>query len=296
MKIPNKTAYSLDEALIYITRHSKEHGLTIKDLLDFAHEGKLKTVIRLTAERDFSDKKNDCRTHLFTINEKQLDSNLYLMNGDTEIKYNKRVLETHRNRKLSERFDRKEYIFFSENLNIRLREVDKQHPLMPRYPYEIIQLQELDTKEKITLNNIHDFWFSGFFVLEPRLYYGDKQLIINHGFIVKDSNSTFDSIGDELSLSFRLGIPSESKKVFRNIYPDFQIALDDIRILHKDLVECFDLDNTANNVLKKTEEIREELGVEKTIIDTPKNRISSPQKQLFALLVKKCYSGMDIQK
>lgn len=80
----------------------------------------------------------------------------------------------------------------------------------------------------------------------------------------------------------------------------FRINLKDIKISYDDLINLIPSDKSlkCNDLEQEIKKLKSELEEKQKIIDSlsltnQSGRISSPQKQLFALLVKKCYPKLD---
>lgn len=260
IKIPSKNVYSLKESLEYLSRIGGNHGLTIKDLLDFAYEGKLRTVIFLTGGRDFETSENNCRAKLFTLNNKQLDSVYYIKNESVEVIYDEIEISEVKN-PLHHKEVKECEVGNSQLLNVYFQQIVKSNRTMSRYPYEKITLIK-SYSERELLDNVEEFSFLGYFKIENSLYYGDREKIIDDGFIIKDFMSLFESIVENgTKLSFKLE-PKKEKMIYRYGYPDLKISLDDIFILHDDLAKCFGFFKDNESEPLKEERLKQHLEYE----------------------------------
>ena len=101
------------------------------------------------------------------------------------------------------------------------------------------------------------------------------------------------------SFNFVLNYPLYDEDERLYIKHTFRINFSDIKIFYDDLIKLAPSNNslTCNDLEQEIKNLKLELEEKQKIIDSlsltnPKGRISSPQKQLFALLVKRCYSDI----
>ncbi len=162
---------------------------------------------------------------------------------------------------------------------------------MTKYPLQNILIGKNVDDDLRKLSPINEFEFGGYFRVDPSDYGQDLQEILDSNVIYKKGYNEFE-ITEHSNAYFSFMLSPE------NTYCELPISIDDILILHDDLMDFVGLDSRLTNDPKKEiEKLKKEIEEKQKIIDSlrlinPKGRISSPQKQLFALLVKRCYSDI----
>ena len=176
---------------------------------------------------------------------------------------------------------------------------------------------EIDKKEPLkkdgddlflSLDNSKVNSFKGYIVLHPELLdLFCKDSLPQHS--LKNTNylalkeftlQTLDDADIFSSFNFVLNYPLYDEDERLYIKHTFRINFSDIKIFYDDLIKLTPSNNplTCNDLEQEIKNLKLELEEKQKIIDslslTSQNgRISSPQKQLFALLVKKCYPNLD---
>ena len=176
---------------------------------------------------------------------------------------------------------------------------------------------EIDKKEPLkkdgddlflSLDNSKVNSFKGYIVLHPELLdLFCKDSLPQHS--LKNTNylalkeftlQTLDDADIFSSFNFVLNYPLYDEDERLYIKHTFRINFSDIKIFYDDLIKLTRSNNplTCNDLEQEIKNLKLELEEKQKIIDslslTSQNgRISSPQKQLFALLVKKCYPNLD---
>lgn len=102
------------------------------------------------------------------------------------------------------------------------------------------------------------------------------------------------------SFNFRMEYPKYNEDERLYIKHTFRVNFSDIKISYDDLIKLIPSDKPlkCNALEQEIKKLKSELEEKQKIIDSlsltnQSGRISSPQKQLFALLVKKCYPKLD---
>ena len=130
---------------------------------------------------------------------------------------------------------------------------------MPKYPNESLIMSKKGNGEIRKINNIQDFCFFGYFVLDPSEYEGNSVDIVQQGFICKKIYNEFEiTERSETYFSFLLSYVNDGYSYFDE---DFIINLDDILILHEDLLEFIGIDKRDNNEdhILEIEKLKKEL-------------------------------------
>lgn len=175
---------------------------------------------------------------------------------------------------------------------------------------------EIDKKEPLKADNDDLFLsldnskvnsFKGYIVLHPELLdLFCRDSLPQHS--LKNTNylalneftlQTLDDSDIFSSFNFVLNYPLYDEDERLYIKHTFRINFSDIKIFYDDLIKLAPSNNslTCNDLEQEIKNLKLELEEKQKIIDSlsltnPKSRISSPQKQLFALLVKRCYSDI----
>ncbi|WP_295648174.1 hypothetical protein [uncultured Haemophilus sp.] len=175
---------------------------------------------------------------------------------------------------------------------------------------------EIDKKEPLKADNDDLFLsldnskvnsFKGYIVLHPELLdLFCRDSLPQHS--LKNTNylalneftlQTLDDSDIFSSFNFVLNYPLYDEDERLYIKHTFRINFSDIKIFYDDLIKLAPSNNslTCNDLEQEIKNLKLELEEKQKIIDSlsltnPKGRISSPQKQLFALLVKRCYSDI----
>lgn len=282
LNLPPRKEYTLNQALEYLRKFHNEDRIDKEYLLYHAKEGNLKTVVFIKGGRDFY---NSVRGSYFTIsgiNKKEL-TELWLLDNNVKI-IGKNNLNVEKEIHLGT-----VYAMANEYLGTWFSIPKTKR--MTKYPLQNILIGENVDDDLRKLSPINEFEFAGYFRVDPSDYGQDLQEILNSNVIYKNGCNEFE-ITEHSDAYFSFILSPENK------YCELPISIDDILILHDDLMDFVGLDSRLTNDPKKEiERLKKEIEEKQKIIDSlsltnPKGRISSPQKQLFALLVKKCYSGI----
>ena len=282
LNLPPRKEYTLNQALEYLRKFHNEDRIDKEDLLYHAKEGNLKTVVFINGGRDLY---NSVRGDYFTIsriNRKEL-TELWLLDNDVKIIENNN-LNVEKEIHLST-----VYALANEYLGTWFAIPKTKR--MTKYPLQNILIGKNVDDDLKKLSPINEFEFGGYFKVDPSDYGQDLQEILDSNVIYKKGYNEFE-ITEHSNAYFSFMLSPE------NTYCELPISIDDILILHDDLMDFVGLDSRLTNDPKKEiEKLKKEIEEKQKIIDSlrlinPKGRISSPQKQLFALLVKRCYSDI----
>ncbi|MBS6050436.1 MAG: hypothetical protein KH827_00905 [Haemophilus haemolyticus] len=282
LNLPPRKEYTLNQALEYLRKFHNEDRIDKEDLLYHAKEGNLKTVVFINGGRDLY---NSVRGDYFTIsriNRKEL-TELWLLDNDVKIIENNN-LNVEKEIHLST-----VYALVNEYLGTWFAIPKTKR--MTKYPLQNILIGKNVDDDLRKLSPINEFEFGGYFRVDPSDYGQDLQEILDSNVIYKKGYNEFE-ITEHSNAYFSFMLSPE------NTYCELPISIDDILILHDDLMDFVGLDSRLTNDPKKEiEKLKKEIEEKQKIIDSlslinPKGRISSPQKQLFALLVKRCYSDI----
>nr|DAO06371.1 MAG TPA: hypothetical protein [Caudoviricetes sp.] len=283
LNLPPRKEYTLNQALEYLRKFHNEDRIDKEDLLYHAKEGNLKTVVFINGGRDLY---NSVRGDYFTIsriNRKEL-TELWLLDNDVKIIENN-------NLNVEKEIDLSTvYALVNEYLGTWFAIPKTKR--MTKYPLQNILIGKNVDDDLRKLSPINEFEFGGYFRVDPSDYGQDLQEILDSNVIYKKGYNEFE-ITEHSNAYFSFMLSPE------NTYCELPISIDDILILHDDLMDFVGLDSRLTNDPKKEiEKLKKEIEEKQKIIDSlsltnQSGRISSPQKQLFALLVKKCYPKLD---
>ncbi|WP_212746095.1 SlyX protein [Mannheimia varigena] len=267
-----KKAYSINDAVKYI---SLNHNISITeaDLFEYIQNGDLVASIHI----DGRINKIDC------INRKELTENEKLRVRSEEIFLQFSKSECNATIQRNEDF---------EVISIDLRNIYFNITVILNDEFYLDSYFSDNDKIRLYSGEIGRFQnilFNGYFPLSKEIFdkYNVRELILQ-GYI-----DELEDIKANTGESFYFYLPFYENRT--------KVYLDDIYILHQDIIEFLELfsviepNNKQDEVQKLKNQIKEKNEeISKFYQDTgTKERISVQQKQLFALLVKKCYSNLD---
>ena len=240
LNLPPRKEYTLSQALEYLKNFHNETRINKEYLIYQAQQGRLKTVISLKGGRDFYTPTKDCRSTLEVIsNHTLVDKKYFLINGETKIIATDISLKS--TRELNREFD----FYEMENNYLGIYFKTSKLKSMPKYPNENLIMSKKGGGEIRKIDNIQEFCFFGYFIIDPSEYEGNSVDIVQQGFICKKIYNEFEiTERSEIYFSFLLSYMNDG---YSSFYEDFIINLDDILILHEDLLEFIGMDKRDNN-------------------------------------------------
>ena len=254
LNLPPRKEYTLSQALEYLKNFHNETRINKEYLIYQAQQGRLKTVISLKGGRDFYTPTKDYRSTLEVIsNHTLVDKKYFLINGETKIIATDISLKS--TRELNREFD----FYEMENNYLYIYFNTSKLKTMPKYPNENLIMGKKGGGEIRKIDNIQEFCFFGYFVLDPSEYEGNSVDIVQQGFICKKIYNEFEiTERSETYFSFLLSYVNDGYSSFDG---DFIINLDDILILHEDLLEFIGIDKRDNNEdhILEIEKLKKEL-------------------------------------
>ncbi|WP_324700074.1 hypothetical protein VA608_05055 [Pasteurella multocida] len=302
ISLPKKKSYSLDELPEYLAK-TYQLDLSHDDLIVYARENKLKTCIRLEGNakglysvgRIKLDEQNlipVCYppTAVFfnsTIKKSFLPHDLHL-----EDEYACFGARTSLVDAIYKEIQEGNLDYYSATMKAKtnINEFIEQSVYFPEYEYQLLLMPEK-----------FSFSFSANFYLPRDVYNTSTSLLNTHMISIDFTDDIFYLLGNtnKENIFINLAISTGT-----GIVQPIGVHFKDIEVLHSDLMDFLGItseiqDKDEISLLKEEiKQLRAKLEEKQNTIDSPdaieaKGRISLPQKQLFALLVKKCYSGMD---
>lgn len=260
--------YSLTQAVDFINQKTNS---TIKEnlLYSYAMEGKIRFLLKIEIKDN----------QLIKIGRN--DTEGFFISKDSELFFRETALKD----------EKGDYLSLSDKFSSL--EIDKKEPLKADNNDLFLSL------DNSTVNS-----FKGYIVLHPELLeLFCRNSLPEHSF--KNTNylalneftlQTLDDADIFSSFNFVLkySLYDEDERLY--IKHTFRINFSDIKIFYDDLIKlapsnhpliCNDLEQEIKNLKLELEE--KQKTIDSLSLTSRNGRISSPQKQLFALLVKKCY-------
>jgi len=244
LNLPPRKEYTLNQALEYLRKFHNEDRIDKEDLLYHAKEGNLKTVVFINGGRDLY---NSVRGDYFTIsriNRKEL-TELWLLDNDVKIIENN-------NLNVEKEIDLSTvYALVNEYLCTWFAIPKTKR--MTKYPLQNILIGKNVDDDLRKLSPINEFEFGGYFRVDPSDYGQDLQEILDSNVIYKKGYNEFE-ITEHSNAYFSFMLSPE------NTYCELPISIDDILILHDDLMDFVGLDSRLTNDPKKEiEKLKKEL-------------------------------------
>ena len=264
--------YSLTQAVDFI---NKKTNSTIKEnlLYSYAMEGKIRFLLKI----EIKDNQ--------LIKTGRNDTEGFFISKDSELFFRETALKD----------EKGDYLSLSDKFSSL--EIDKKEPL------------KADNDDLfLSLDNSKVNSFQGYIVLHPKLLeLFCRDSLPEHS--LKNTNylalneftlQTLDDADIFSSFNFVLkySLYDEDERLY--IKHTFRMNFSDIKIFYDDLIKltpsghplrCDDLETKIEKLTKEIEE--KQKTIDSFSLTSQNGRISSPQKQLFALLVKKCYPKLD---
>lgn len=273
MRELHRFSYSLNRAIEYLNNDLGYSNLKIDDLIHFIKKEKLTTAFQMEGFIQESS------AYINSICENDLENRIEI--NDINIQYTENEYSKTEPTGLLKSFSQR---FENDFLKINFKHSLINQPTI-RFPcVRLVKYQ--NENDCIIFKNYHYLTFEGYFRIDNTQYKGNDAEIVNRGYIEITPDFSFFE-----SLSF-LEKKTTVLTFFANLNEPLKLNFDSIQILHSDLEKFIGLQEKD-----EIEQLKAELAEKQNIIDSfnsaeVKGRISSPQKQLFALLVKKCYGGI----
>ena len=274
MRELHRFSYSLNRAIEYLNNDLGYPNLKIDDLIHFIKKEKLTTVFQMEGFiQEFS-------AYITSICENDLEKQIKINN--ITIKYTENEYSKTEPIGLSKEFSQR---FKNDFLEIKFNHSLSNQPAI-KFPFaRLVKYQ--NENDCIIFDNLKYLTFEGYFRIDNTQYKGNDVEIVNRGYIEITPDFSFFE-----SLSF-LENKTTALTFFANLDEPLKLNFDSIQILHSDIEKIIGLQEKD-----EIAQLKAELAEKQNIIDSfnsaeVKGRISSPQKQLFALLVKKCYPKLD---
>ncbi|MCQ1857024.1 hypothetical protein O3886_00950 [Haemophilus sputorum] len=277
MRELHRFSYSLNRAIEYLNNDLGYSNLKIDDLIHFIKKEKLTTTFQMEGFIQESS------AYINSICENDLKKPIEINNITiqyTENEYSK-TEPTGLLQSFSQHFE-------NDFLKIKFKHSLRNQPAI-RFPCaRLVKYQ--NENDCIIFENCHHLTFEGYFRIDNTQYKGNDAEIVNRGYIEITPDFSFFE-----SLSF-LEKKTTVLTFFANLNEPLKLNFDSIQILHSDLQKFIGLQGKD-----EIAQLKAELAEKQNIIDSfnsaeVKGRISLPQKQLFALLVKKCYPDINSRK
>lgn len=232
MKRPTREYYSFSDLIIYL---KKEHNLdyNLNDLIHFAKLGKLKTAIKLT----LVDENGILR--LDELNDNPLDISSFLHGGNIFIE---KECITRNNEEYYINTNRFKIEYGKSRLGI-------VHRIMHRFPtISNINILVSDIEQININNNSYEYFYCEAYFNIPTYCYDKNEVnLIEDNKIILDK---FESGKDKKNFLI-FSISSEEKElepqIFISINLCLDIFLDEILVLHDDLIDFLNLDEHINS-------------------------------------------------
>ena len=264
--------YSLTQAVDFINQ--KTNSVIKENLLySYAMEGKIRFLLNI----EIKDNQ--------LIKTGRNDSEGCFISKDSELFFRETALKD----------EKGDYLSLSDKFSSL--EIDKKEPL------------KADNDDLfLSLDNSKVNSFQGYIVLHPKLLeLFCRDSLPEHS--LKNTNylalneftlQTLDDADIFSSFNFVLNYPLYDEDERLYIKHTFRINFSDIKISYDDLIKLTPSGHPlrCDDLEQEIKKLKSELEEKQKIIDSlsltnQSGRISSPQKQLFALLVKKCYPKLD---
>lgn len=264
--------YSLTQAVDFINQKTNS---TIKEnlLYSYAMEGKIRFLLNIEIKDN----------QLIKIGRN--DTKGFFISKDSELFFREPALK-------DEKGD-----FLSLSDRFSLLNVDKKEDLEQRKDDLFLSFNNSKVKS-----------FKGYIVFHPELldlFCKDSLPIhyLRNTSYLDLSEFDFQSLNDAdifCSFNFKMNEFFRMESEHSQNYHPFKINFSDIKISYNDLIKLIPSSppSTFDDLEQEIKKLKSELEEKQKIIDSLSltnqiGRISSPQKQLFALLVKKCYPKLD---
>ncbi|MDG2944257.1 hypothetical protein [Exercitatus varius] len=282
MNKPVRLFYSLNRAIEYLNNDLGYNTLKIEDLIHFIKKEKLTTVFQM--EGVIQDKK----AFLTSICEKETAERLEINN----ITLNYTINE----------YSESEVIglgrWYTQYFINSFLKITFNHSLFDRNVkiFPSVRLKPIkQNSESLSMRGLRYITFEGYFQIDNSQYKWNDAEIVKRGYIEIDPSSFFTT---------RIPEPIKETTVLcfyiKNLTQPLKLDFNSIEISHSDLERFIGLQekDEISALQNKIKQLKAELEEKQNVIDSislteSKGRISSPQKQLFALLVKKCYPDLD---
>ncbi len=264
--------YSLTQAVDFINQ--KTNSVIKENLLySYAMEGKIRFLLNI----EIKDNQ--------LIKTGRNDTEGFFISKDSELFFRETALKD----------EKGDYLSLSDKFSSL--EIDKKEPL------------KADNDDLfLSLDNSKVNSFQGYIVLHPKLLeLFCRDSLPEHS--LKNTNylalneftlQTLDDADIFSSFNFVLNYPLYDEDERLYIKHTFRINFSDIKISYDDLIKLTPSGHPlrCDDLEQEIKKLKSELEEKQKIIDSlsltnQSGRISSPQKQLFALLVKKCYPKLD---
>ena len=264
--------YSLTRAVDFINQ--KTNSIIKENLLySYAMEGKIRFLLNI----EIKDNQ--------LIKTGRNDTEGFFISKDSELFFRETALKD----------EKGDYLSLSDKFSSL--EIDKKEPL------------KADNDDLfLSLDNSKVNSFQGYIVLHPKLLeLFCRDSLPEHS--LKNTNylalneftlQTLDDADIFSSFNFVLNYPLYDEDERLYIKHTFRINFSDIKISYDDLIKLTPSGHPlrCDDLEQEIKKLKSELEEKQKIIDSlsltnQSGRISSPQKQLFALLVKKCYPKLD---
>ena len=264
--------YSLTQAVDFINQ--KTNSIIKENLLySYAMEGKIRFLLNI----EIKDNQ--------LIKTGRNDTEGFFISKDSELFFRETALKD----------EKGDYLSLSDKFSSL--EIDKKEPL------------KADNDDLfLSLDNSKVNSFQGYIVLHPKLLeLFCRDSLPEHS--LKNTNylalneftlQTLDDADIFSSFNFVLNYPLYDEDERLYIKHTFRINFSDIKISYDDLIKLTPSGHPlrCDDLEQEIKKLKSELEEKQKIIDSlsltnQSGRISSPQKQLFALLVKKCYPKLD---
>ena len=264
--------YSLTQAVDFINQ--KTNSVIKENLLySYAMEGKIRFLLNI----EIKDNQ--------LIKTGRNDTEGFFISKDSELFFRETALKD----------EKGDYLSLSDKFSSL--EIDKKEPL------------KADNDDLfLSLDNSKVNSFQGYIVLHPKLlelFCRDslpKHSLKNTNYLALNEFTlqTLDDADIFSSFNFVLNYPLYDEDERLYIKHTFRINFSDIKISYDDLIKLTPSGHPlrCDDLEQEIKKLKSELEEKQKIIDSlsltnQSGRISSPQKQLFALLVKKCYPKLD---
>ncbi|QIM64300.1 hypothetical protein [Frederiksenia canicola] len=244
MLIPNRTSYTLSQALDYLKKHHNYDLLEIADLIHFARNGLLKTVIRMECSNQaiYSIGGIECNIKIISFWESH--TVLYKNNHLEVIKYTDALI--------SDRYQfNSRYLYLSGSLDTVDRFGDRKTIDFIHHQNDFIELE---------LRHLYMLSIQGYFDLPKEAFYGNEHSITSQKRIKVPKSFPIQSVKrDENDILVTMSFEINFNLVDVALRNDdtFELSLDQIEILHDDLIRFIQLNE--NNDVHKIKEYQDKI-------------------------------------
>ncbi|WGE65983.1 hypothetical protein NYR76_03205 [Actinobacillus equuli subsp. equuli] len=283
MKQPTRLFYSLNRAIEYLNKDLGYSTFKAEDLIHFIKKEKLETIFQMEGIilKDSAS--------ITAICENELPQPLQINN--LTIQYTKSEYTKNEPVGLLKSYTQE---FKNDCLTLIFQHFDRNNRKQQTQPYARLLPCPSDA-EFISLDCLDYITFKGYFKIDNSQYRGNDVEIVKRGYIEINPLYLFQTplpepIRETTTLFFFI----------KSLETPLKLDFDSIEISHNDLERFIDSQekNDISELQNEIKHLKTELAEKQKIIDSlslteARGRISSPQKQLFALLVKKCYPDLD---